>query len=74
MEHNELKPCPFCGGEARLYDEIDNRRLGACIKRCFVVCNNCYASGGEANDFNVKYGDYEKLAIELWNRRANDGT
>lgn len=72
MENNELKPCPFCGGKARLYDELANISHGACIKRYYVVCDTCYASGGEANDFNAKNGDYESLAIELWNRRAND--
>jgi Lar family restriction alleviation protein len=57
----ELKPCPFCGGEAKIRDftivdlepEID------------VFCTNC---GGQT----FVYGTEEE-AIEAWNRRCTDG-
>lgn len=57
----ELKPCPFCGGEAKIRDystpdtdpEID------------VFCTNC---GGQTFVYET-----EGEAIEAWNRRAEDG-
>ena len=51
----ELKPCPFCGGEARLGMDFDWH---------FVYCIECQAQIER---------DYEKEAIDAWNRRAEDG-
>lgn len=58
----ELKPCPFCGGEARLLLNAKRKIYGKDEYRTGVVacCNVC-----EARMF---YGS-EKLAIEAWNRR-----
>lgn len=58
----ELKPCPFCGGEARLLLNAKKKIYGKDEYRTGVVvcCNVC-----EARMF---YGS-EKLAIEAWNRR-----
>lgn len=54
----ELKPCPFCGGEAHI------RQNG---NRVFpwVVCSDCIAS--------TRVYDSVEEAIEAWNRRAGDG-
>lgn len=66
---DELKLCPFCGGEAGFaaaneYDE------------CFsVVCKQCgliigqYAKNDEGNWENLFYKSPE-LAAKAWNRRA----
>ena len=61
----ELKPCPFCGGEARLLLNAKRKIYGKDEYRTGVVacCNVC-----EARMF---YGS-EKLAIEAWNRRARN--
>ena len=61
----ELKPCPFCGGEARLLLNAKRKIYGKDEYRTGVVacCNVC-----EARMF---YGS-EKLAIEAWNRRAGE--
>jgi Lar family restriction alleviation protein len=58
----KLKPCPFCGGEARLLLNAKRKIYGKDEYRTGVVacCNVC-----EARMF---YGS-EKLAIEAWNRR-----
>lgn len=53
----ELKPCPFCGGEA------EYRPVGFLSDPCgYVKCKNC----------GVKQYWYspKKEAIEAWNRRA----
>jgi Lar family restriction alleviation protein len=61
----KLKPCPFCGGEARLLLNAKRKIYGKDEYRTGVVacCNVC-----EARMF---YGS-EKLAIEAWNRRVKN--
>ena len=72
----KLKPCPFCGGEAKPFDnehehiEIDEN--GAYVDMVFdeadaywVECMVCGAMGSSKNTFNE--------AAEAWNRRATDG-
>ena len=54
---SELKPCPFCGGEAMLFAP---RHHGAPRE---VMCD-CGARGA------LSYSKAE--AIAAWNRRAND--
>lgn len=60
----ELKPCPFCGGEATLHDESD------CGDGWMVYCpsNECSIAAETMR--------YEKPqhAIEAWNTRVNDMT
>jgi tRNA(Ile2) C34 agmatinyltransferase TiaS len=58
MERNELKPCPFCGGEANFIGET------ATIK-----CKKC---GGAFIVTNPLISRLE--ASEAWNRRADNGT
>lgn len=58
----ELKPCPFCGGEAEAYDYeygIDPVVAYGCkCKQCGIAMSG---------------HDSKCEAIEAWNRRANDG-
>ena len=54
----ELKPCPFCGGEAYLADQ----RHVFC--RVYVTCLNC--------DCRTAFWGDVPQAIEAWNRRAGD--
>ena len=57
---DELKPCPFCGGEA------EYRPVGEFSeKNGYVRCKNFCCE---------QYGySPKKEAIEAWNRRAEDG-
>ena len=65
---NELKPCPFCGGE------IDERggqcNYGKRIMTLDLKCDKC----GTIFKFKSNWivNPYSE-AIEAWNRRANDG-
>ena len=57
MENRELKPCPFCGSEARRYN--GNHDMHG------VVCKKCNAKVyGYAN---------QASATKAWNRRAENG-
>lgn len=35
----DLKPCPFCGGDALSIEQLDAETYN-------IECNKCYASGG----------------------------
>lgn len=54
---SELKPCPFCGGEAELMD-------GSII--CFVHCDSCKTTGC------TFVSECASQAVAAWNTRATD--
>lgn len=59
----KLKPCPFCGGEAKI--NVDHEEVEDTEKRHWaytVVCNRCCATSG------LTY--LPEKAREAWNRRA----
>ena len=58
---DELKPCPFCGGDAELLS-LNNTEQGLSPLYWYVVCTN-----GCARTFR-HISDHD--AIEAWNRRA----
>lgn len=61
---NELKPCPFCGGEAE-YVCIQ----GVAFVRCkrFIKCGAVGPQQPIGDDFIAK-----EIAINAWNRRADN--
>ena len=60
---NELKPCPFCGGEAKyIYSMPYNA----------VQCKKCKVFGKTVVD-SYEQKDGKAEAIEAWNRRTDDG-
>lgn len=71
----ELKPCPFCGGEAVI--KAVNKSYGLTIwcqcPKCGVrtegYCHN--TNNEDATIDNIE--NCKNRALEQWNRRANDG-
>lgn len=56
---SDLKPCPFCGGEAEIWRANRERSAWiACMGRCCVLVSKEYTTDAEA--------------IAAWNRRAHD--
>lgn len=58
----ELRPCPFCGGKAKLYRD---RPIGVspCMIKPHIDCTECTAS---------MYASSAVQVIEAWNRRMTD--
>lgn len=57
----DLKPCPFCGGEAEVHPSSDwNTRFSG--KTFFVWCDKCETRGD--------YYNSEAEAVAAWNARA----
>ena len=56
----ELKSCPFCGGEARLFVNDGVR----------VLCTKCRASSKILVDSECYKTSAVEKAIEAWNRRT----
>lgn len=59
---NDLKPCPFCGGKAKL---IYRKPFSA------VQCTQCLSAANTCVD-EYEEGDGRKKAIEAWNKRASE--
>ena len=80
MAEAKLKPCPFCGGEARFYGGNSTSPIycdGAIVdvewdySPVYVKCKSCRASTVEFDSDNddQNYEDAEKA----WNRMADNG-
>lgn len=73
----ELKPCPFCGGEAKT--EVSYIKCGGdeLHLRASVYCGVCGV--GKAVKFDAMYKPFENFAeqfnavTDMWNRRADNG-
>ncbi|MBE6784163.1 MAG: restriction alleviation protein, Lar family [Ruminococcaceae bacterium] len=59
----DLKPCPFCGGEAILQKGTDGR----CWIECNITKSHCSVIP-KTWAYKTK-----KEAIEAWNRRVDNG-
>ena len=64
---DKLKPCPFCGGKAKL-----NTNSSRITSFAYCYCRKCLASGHFAYDEKGN-GKYIFEAIEAWNRRVENG-
>ena len=53
----KLKPCPFCGGEAELEDNLVGFKFTVQCKECFSMTDGYFTS---------------EEAIAAWNRRVSN--
>lgn len=66
--NKELKPCPFCGGEAETEGQINQTNQNL---RVIVFCKECGAQMYRYGTIAVAES-VEMNAIKAWNRRASD--
>lgn len=59
----ELKPCPFCGGEARLLVNDGVR----------VICSKCYVGTINMTDVMRQESNAVETVVATWNRRTDNG-
>lgn len=66
MTNGGLKPCPFCGHEAKAKGMKKNNRY----RVAYVQCRVCNArSAVYAGEVNEAYADLAREAAAAWNRR-----
>ncbi len=64
----ELKPCPFCGGEAHVVHGV--YRDGGYIEHAaYVQCAKCGARTDEVSECMPEMRVHD-MAVSIWNRRA----
>lgn len=69
METNKLKPCPFCGGNAKLVHEEQGITVSYVVS--YILCTVCKATSPTFR-ISTEYSS-DKKAIEAWNSRAQEG-
>ena len=72
---NELKPCPFCGGKAKIISSIQDGRV-----YMWVQCTFCNASSSiisyKKEEFPIRLSPgrstFTESLYDGWNSRIND--
>lgn len=64
----KLKPCPFCGGNAKTKVSISTLGAKALCEKCSVEMRKSYKGNKRIEKV------LQELITEDWNRRANDET
>lgn len=67
MMGEQLKPCPFCGGDAELQKSLGGPFTEDAVRASFrVVCSDHGCQGGFSNFWHTT----PEEAVGAWNRRA----
>ena len=66
----ELKPCPFCDGEAELKNKTSCEGHGIYITKYYVMCKSCGCRGASKYVYNKTKDQCITEATEVWNRRV----
>ena len=67
----QLKPCPFCGGKAYIWEDTGRIHRPYWTGKYSVVCYECDVLFG----YDVDYGgcfDSKEDALNAWNRRYKE--
>lgn len=68
----ELKPCPFCGGKARIFYTMDiGVPTGDNGYKVSVKCDNLLCCGAKIEKWAAKKEWAKESAINAWNERAD---
>ena len=68
----ELKPCPFCGGEAKMKHGYPGKQCKS-LRQAFVQCVKCGCRTVTYKQLAYQaWSDVDRHAAEVWNRRCND--
>lgn len=65
----ELRPCPFCGGPAKLHADYSEKNQAYYF---YIQCRNCYARSKTIKS-NIDAED-NQAAVDAWNMRTNEET
>lgn len=68
MDINELKPCPFCGGEAEMVTYSGKKQV------VYIECSGCNALMGNPRPIHSAmrgklYFESESDLVDAWNKR-----
>ena len=69
---NELKPCPFCGGEAKLKETTECHGHGMYLKKYYVMCEKCGCNGVGAYVYDKSAQQCKDFVVSRWNRRVDN--
>jgi len=60
---SELKPCPFCGSAASVYEDVRLSKAPYDSSKWYIACRGCGVQTPIATMYAI---------VKIWNRRAND--